>query len=143
GSYTILVELAGLEQRTSHDIIVDEDTELIEGKDYVVNLGDNPDIEAVLDHTAIKTVSREDQVELSPNPAREMIVLRSAAFNDGPVYISLYTEDGNLVRKQKVYVAISMTNEIFVPLDGLSAGSYLIRVQAGNMLVTKLLLVLD
>lgn len=143
GSYTILVDIAGMDQSTSHDISVDDATELIEGKDYELSLGDNPEITAVQDHTQIDSRSGDIDLELYPNPAREQLVLRSPAFADGPVTIGLYSETGNLVRTQECYARSGLPSEIIVHLEGLSSGSYIIRLEAGDILVSRQVLVLD
>ncbi|QIX60222.1 T9SS type A sorting domain-containing protein [Hymenobacter sp. BT18] len=91
--------------------------------------------------TPNKTQALATQVQLYPNPAQQRVQLQLPTLAAGTrVHVSFYNSVGQQVKQQPVTLT-SPGKATTVELAGLPNGLYLVRIQLGDQLVTKSLIV--
>ncbi|RYY99370.1 MAG: T9SS type A sorting domain-containing protein [Chitinophagaceae bacterium] len=71
------------------------------------------------------------QLTLSPNPARERLLVSGKLAEAGPVNLTIIAHNGSVV-----YTAYTLQGagafRRYIPLDGLAAGAYWLRLSSGS-----------
>jgi len=83
----------------------------------------------------------DQNIFIYPNPAKEHINLNSELFNGQSVQIILYSNDGRIIKTQDYMPNEIMDNEIEFYFPAISDGYYMIRIQVGENVITKNILI--
>jgi hypothetical protein len=87
------------------------------------------EIDRMLNVTEIEI---NDGYILFPNPANDKVTIRSQSLSSSDTKIELLNINGSLISSH-----FFADNETYISLEGLSSGTYLIRISGGNNSVTK------
>jgi hypothetical protein len=108
----------------------DEDEEPVD--DDVERESDNPTEGGIV---SVNDMSGLSGINSYPNPATEILNVRFVAEDAGNIEISLVDYAGNTVLKFEDAVLLG-TNEIEIPVSGLSNGKYFVRIQTSRGIET-------
>ncbi len=138
GNYLISVDIPGIDQNSSHKFSIDATSLFHQGLDYEVDIITKLIISAI-DNSPNDVNSLTDglTVDLFPNPARDYITLKSAAFEDKNVKISIYTEKGQLLRFIETRPMANRIGQIELELGSIESGNYLIRIELDEKIIIK------
>jgi len=139
GNYSIYVDIPGVTQVSTHLVAIDETTLLAENIDFAVDAGEEMQIMAVFPTSTDPVAGPAgSMIEVYPNPARQMLVVRSSLFEENEARISLYSDSGDLLKTFETRPAIDGSAEIVIGLDIVEhSGSYLLKVEVGDVIMTR------
>jgi len=138
GNYSIYVDFPGVDQTSTHEFTIDATNLVHEGLDYEVDVTLEFVISAVEDLTIdVNSLPDDMVVELFPNPASQYVVLRSPAFEDNIVKISIYSEKGALLRTANEHEMVSQGGQIELDLRDAESGNYIIRIEMDDRIIIK------
>ncbi|MBE2247884.1 MAG: PKD domain-containing protein [Candidatus Competibacteraceae bacterium] len=93
----------------------------------------------VLDCSSIEEILHADNLLLFPNPASSHVQLQVSMVSPEPILIEWLTPIGQQVQ---TYMLQPLQNQIYMPVDALSSGMYLIRISDGTNSITKRMLII-
>jgi hypothetical protein len=91
------------------------------------------------DETKIDSEVRPNSYDMKvyPNPSNNRLQLLVNAGNSEPLNIRLYSIQGRLIKSKSVEIEYSGKHRYTLPVNGLAAGIYIIRVKTGNRIITR------
>jgi PKD repeat protein len=142
GEYTVYVDIPGLNQITTHHVTIDQNTTQLENIDFEVDYVEEMIISAVFP-TSIDSPTNpsEETIQVYPNPASQRLVITSSLFEDQEVKMSLFTGTGELIRTFESRPPFG-SNDVVLDLGMIErSGYYLLRVEAGDVVEFKNIIV--
>ena len=140
GNYSIYVDIPGLAQVSTHLVTIDETTLLAENIDFEVDAaGDELQIMAVFPaSTGPFNGDPGSVIEVYPNPAGQMLVVRSPLFGENEVKLTLISETGELIRFFESRPAVHGSGEIVLDLETVeNSGNYLLKIEVEDVIVFR------
>ncbi len=95
-----------------------------------MSIGDNPDLSSSAFITSVNDITKENLLEVFPNPASEVVYLKLLLEETQDVQISIFDVQGHLLNTRKFDNVSRETIE--VPVRDLPAGTYLVRLATPN-----------
>jgi hypothetical protein len=138
GDYSIYVDIPGITQITTHLVSIEEAATFVENIDFEVDYMEEMIIMAIFPTSTDPFADPSGAtVQIYPNPASQMLVVRSTLFEDRDVNLSIFTESGELIRSFESRPSFG-SNEIVLDLDMIGhSGHYLLRIEAGDVVEIK------
>ncbi len=142
GTYSIYVDIAGLEQESTYQIIISDTSLVYKNLDFVVDIDIDYSIKATRNNNSHSdSETAEDEVMIFPNPARDYFELHSATFRpDG--LILMFSQTGALIKSVRITSLQSDEGVVKIDLVGVYSGTYIVKMDmADSVLIRKVIVV--